>query len=118
MNTQSLGEAGEALAAAHLERLGYRILARRYRTRHGEIDIVAADGREIVFVEVKARGAGGDPWQNLHAVKQDQVRRMAAAWLADVEDRPFAHRLRFDAIGVVLDAGGGLLRLEHLEDAW
>ena len=52
---QSLGKLGEDLACAELERRGYAILARRYRTRFGEIDIVARDGETIVFVEVKAR---------------------------------------------------------------
>jgi hypothetical protein len=52
---QSLGHAGEDAACAELRRRGYTIVARRYRTRAGEIDIVARDGRTLVFVEVKAR---------------------------------------------------------------
>ncbi|HVL94791.1 MAG TPA: YraN family protein [Solirubrobacteraceae bacterium] len=116
---QELGRTGEELAAAHLERLGYRVLARRYRTRFGEIDLIVADERSIVFVEVKARRAGsGRPWDALGEAKQTQVRRMAAAWLMEVRDRPRAAELRFDAVGVTIDARGRLVALDHLEDAF
>lgn len=117
MSNQTIGAAGEEEAAAHLERLGYRILARRFRTRFGELDIVALDGGTIVFVEVKAR-RGGDPWAGLHDAKRAQVRRMAAAWLASSSPRPYAAGLRFDAVGVTFDAAGRLLCLEHLEGAF
>lgn len=117
MSNQTLGAAGEQAAAAHLERLGYRILARRFRTRFGELDLVACHEDTIVFVEVKSR-CGGDPWAGLHDAKRAQVRRMAAAWLACGADRPFAADLRFDAIGVTFDPAGRLLGLDHLEGAF
>ena len=115
-----LGRAAERLAAQHLERLGYAILARRHRTRFGELDLVAADNRTIVFVEVKTRREGGmtGVWDAITADKAAQVRRMAAAWLAQVTDRPRRVALRFDAVGVVLEARGELVRLDHLEDAF
>jgi putative endonuclease len=118
---KSLGARGEALAAAHLERLGYTVLARNHRTRYGELDLVLSDGaaRTIVFVEVKTRLLGsGDPWDNLHEAKRAQVRSMATAWLNEVRDRPWAADLRFDAIGVTLDSRGALVRLDHLEGAF
>jgi len=115
---QRLGRLGEDLAAAHLERLGYVIVARNHRTRHGEIDLVACDGRTLVVCEVKTRrGGGGSPWQSLHPRKQAQVRRMAGAYLADVQDRPRAPNVRLDAIGVVVDHRDRLIALEHLEGA-
>ena len=55
---------------------------------------------------------------NLHAKKQKQVRTMAAAWLAEVTDRPFGAELRFDAVGVTLDERGELVRLDHLQAAF
>ena len=114
-----LGRLGERLAAEHLERLGYRILARNHRTRFGELDLVVADDATIVFCEVKTRRAGsGGPWDALGERKRGQVRRMAAAWLNDVRDRPRASALRFDAVGVTLDARGELVRLDHLEGAF
>jgi putative endonuclease len=117
---KSLGARGEQLAAEHLERLGLRVLARNYRTRYGELDLVATDpgGAVIVFVEVKTRADGGEPWDSLHAGKREQVRSMASAWLAEVRDRPWAAELRFDAIGISLDARGELVRLDHLEGAF
>jgi putative endonuclease len=115
----ALGRRGEQLAAEHLERLGYRVLARNHRTRHGELDLVAARAGVLVFCEVKTRRTGsGEPWDGLHPAKRQQVRAMARAYLADVRDRPYARELRFDAIGVLLDGAGGLVRLEHLEGAF
>ncbi len=117
----ALGRLGEDLAARHFERLGYDVVARRHRTRFGELDLVAADRETLVFVEVKTRrtaDGGRGPWEALHERKRSQVRRMAAAYLADVQDRPRAVELRFDAIGVVIDARGRLVRLDHLEGAF
>jgi putative endonuclease len=114
-----LGHAGERLAAEHLERRGYAILARNHRTRHGELDLVACDGQRIVFCEVKTRRLGsGDVWDSLHDGKRQQVRRMAAAWLTEVTDRPWAAELRFDAVGVTVDARDRLVRLDHIEAAF
>jgi putative endonuclease len=113
------GRTGEAHAAAHLERLGYEVLARGFRTRFGELDLVALDGDTLVFAEVKTRRAGsGHPWDALGETKQRQVRSMAAAFLAEVRDRPRTHGLRFDAIGVVVDGQGALTALEHLQGAF
>jgi putative endonuclease len=115
-----LGDAGEELAAQHLLRRGFRILDRNYRTRWGELDIVAFDGTTIAFVEVKTRiaAAGRTPFESVHARKREQVRRMASSWLSDRVGRPFARVLRFDAIGVTLDRAGQLVALEHLECAF
>jgi putative endonuclease len=118
---QHLGRIGEDLALAHLERLGYELVARNHRTRWGEIDLVVYDDHALVFVEVKTRranGSGRGPWEALHERKRTQVRRMAAAFLADVQDRPRSTDLRFDAIGVVIDPRGDLVRLDHLEAAF
>ncbi|WP_210492743.1 YraN family protein [Patulibacter sp. SYSU D01012] len=114
------GRRGERLAREHLERLGLTILAERARTRWGEIDLVAHDDRAIVFCEVKTRVArgGGVPWSSLHERKRRQVRRLAAAWLAEHPGRPTGRDVRFDAIGVVLDPDGRLVRLDHVEAAF
>ena len=114
-----LGRAGEDIAAAHLVRLGYEVIARNHRTRFGELDVVAFDGETLVFCEVKTRRASpsASPWDALGPGKRRQVRTMAAAWLAETTDRPYAAELRFDAIGVVFDTRGKLLALDHVEDA-
>jgi putative endonuclease len=114
-----LGRAGERLAAEHLERRGFAILARNHRTRWGELDIVACDGQRIVFCEVKTRRAGtSGPFDGLRADQCRRLRRMAAAWLCETPDRPRVPELRFDAIGVTIDARGRLVALEHLENAF
>ena len=121
-----LGALGEELAVTHFERLGFRVVERNVRTREGEIDLIAFDGRVLVFAEVKtpARPAPGiesrrSPWTGCRPRQRVRIRRLARAWLADrPRERPRAAELRFDAVGVVVDARGRLLALEHLEDAW
>ena len=128
MDRRDLGRRGEQLAADHLTRRGFAILQRNYRTRLGEIDIVAFDGRTLVFCEVKSRrspaGGGrlgparGAPFDSLHPRKRAQVRRMASSWIHERFERPYAPVVRFDAIGVTFDGRGDLLALEHLEGAF
>lgn len=116
-----LGQVGEQIAADHLVHRGYRIVERNYRTRWGELDIVASDGRTLVFCEVKTRissRAGRDPLESVHPRKQIQLRRLAGRWLAERRDHPRAADLRFDAIGITLAPDGRLLRLDHLEAAF
>ena len=116
-----LGRLGEQLAAEHLMRRGFRILERNYRTRWGELDVVAFDGQVLAFCEVKTRRANPHvpaPFDSLHQRKRAQVRRMARRWLSECPDRPSATVLRFDAIGITVDRAGRLVRLEHLEGAF
>jgi putative endonuclease len=115
------GATGEHLAAQHLLRRGFDIVERNFRTRWGELDIIAFDGRTLVFCEVKCRRAAGpetDPLESVRGAKRAQVRRMAARWLVERRDRPRAEELRFDVIGVTLDGRGRLVRLDHLEGAF
>lgn len=117
--TKQLGRRGEELAAEHFERLGYEVIARNHRTRFGELDLVLADEETLVFCEVKTRRAGsGAPWDSLGEGKQSQVRSMAVAWLSQAQGRPRTSQLRFDAVGVILDAQGALVSLDHLEGAF
>lgn len=118
---QHLGRVGERFALEHLRRLGYRLLAQNHRTRFGELDLIVCDDVSIAFVEVKARrvsGRAGSALDAISAPKQRQVRRMAAAWLAETNDRPRSRELRFDVIGVTFDRDGKLVRLDHLEAAF
>jgi len=100
---QSLGIAGEDLACAELQRRGYAILDRRYRTRFGEIDIVARDGLAVMFVEVKARLTGefGGAAAALTAWKQRRVAEMARDYLArrNLHECP----CRFDVVAIDFD---------------
>ena len=116
---RDLGRTGEQAAARHLQRLGFDVLERNYRTRWGELDLIAYDGRTLVFCEVKARRTRhGQPLDAIRAAKQRRVRRMAMRWLTERSDRPHARELRFDAIGVTLDGRGQLVAVEHLEGAF
>ena len=116
-----LGQLGERLAAEHLARRGFRVLERNYRTRWGELDIVAFDGQTLAFCEVKTRTVsdrGIAPFDALQAGKRSRVRKMAGSWMRDRRRRPFAPTIRCDAIGVTVDRAGRLLALEHLEGAF
>jgi putative endonuclease len=116
-----LGRAGEQMAAEHLVRLGYEIVERNYRTRWGELDIVARTGSTLAFCEVKTRRAGGragGPFDAVGPGKQARVRKMAGRWLIDRRDRPYADVIRFDAIGVTVDGAGRLVELRHLQGAF
>jgi putative endonuclease len=109
---QALGKTGEDLAAAELERRGYAVLARRYRTRHGEIDIVARDDETLVFVEVKFR-VSGECGMAAEAVTRDKQRRlgsMAADYLARHDLSDVA--CRFDVVAIDGDV------LTVIEDAF
>ena len=95
------------------------MVERNYRTRAGEIDLIALDARALVFCEVKARRAGsGWPLESVRDGKRRQVRAMAREWLDQRRPRPYRPELRFDAIGVTLDGAGRLVALEHIERAF
>ena len=105
---QQIGTRGEDLAVAELERQGMSILARNWRCRAGEIDIVAldpADGPAVVFCEVKCRtGLGfGKPLESITYAKVRRLRQLAGEWLAQTDVA--VGRVRIDAIGVVMIRG-------------
>lgn len=112
-----LGIQGEALAARHLERLGWRILARNYRLGHKEIDLVARRGRLVAFVEVKTRArlVWGHPLLAIDGRKRLEIERVARSWLQRYGRR--GDEFRFDAIAIY-PGEDGELRVEHVEDAW
>ncbi|MET4782582.1 YraN family protein [Glaciihabitans sp. UYNi722] len=108
-----LGRRGEDVAAAALTAAGYLILDRNWRCPQGEIDIVAVDGDETVFVEVKTRSslAFGHPLEAITARKLARLRRLAAAWC---EAHPGNHdRIRIDAVAIIAPAVGQP-QVEHL----
>ena len=120
---RSLGALGERAAAEHLLRRGYEILERNFRTRSGELDLVARGNGCLVFCEVKTRvGRAADsplgPFAAVGPRKRAQLRRMAGQWLHARSPGYGAPHSRFDVIGVTVAAGGGVLSLEHLENAF
>ena len=122
---RTLGAQGELEAAQHLERLGHEILDRNFRTRYGELDVVTATRTCLVFCEVKTRTAGGrnGPATAVEAVgpeKRRRLRLMAREWfrLRGGGHERLPGGVRFDAIGVVLDARRQLVALDHVADAF
>jgi putative endonuclease len=113
----SLGRRGEALAAAHLEAAGYRILARNYRCPSGEVDLVADDGGCLVFVEVRTRRGNlwGTPEQSVTRAKQARLVRVAEQYLADHEAGDADWRI--DVVALDVDARGRVRRIEIVRDA-
>ena len=120
---QRTGQRAEELVAKRLAKAGWEIVERNVRTRYGELDIVARDGRALVFLEVKAgrEGAAFGPERPVLAVdarKQRRVRRLATAWMAERRDVPPYTDIRFDAVGVTFDRHGRPIDVEHIPGAF
>lgn len=117
------GRRGELAAAEHLEGLGWSIIARNVRTRHGEIDLVCRAPEALVFIEVKTLRSR-DPQAAERALesigprKRLQVRRLARDWLADNRPPPGCGELRFDAIGIAIGPDGRRTALAHVPAAF
>lgn len=116
--TQSKGLTGEAIAVAFLRRKKYAIVETRFRFLRGEIDIVARDGRTLVFVEVKMRtGRGfGRPEESVTPAKQRQIRKVAEGYL--LMRRPGDVACRFDVIAIRPAESGAGYAVEHFSDAF
>ena len=114
-----MGHAAEWRAVWRLRLGGYTILMRRYKTRLGEIDIVARRGNVLAFVEVKARAAAGaaEPECFVGAGQRRRVRRAALAWLA-AHPQPDVPDLRFDVVAVTHHGDEGGVDVRHLPDAF
>lgn len=117
MADRKLGERGEDAAAAYLERSGMTIVERNWRTKAGEVDIVALDGAEVVLVEVKTRRSvsAGTPEEAVTPAKQRRYRRLATEYLARIGNDDVA--LRFDVISILVIAEDRAL-LRHLRSAF
>ncbi len=110
------GRKGEELAVRFLTKAGYRIVERNYRCMFGEVDIVALDGRTIVFVEVKSRRTEnfGDPQLAVGKDKQEKISRIALNYLQ--EKRMTSRNARFDVVAVKMLPAGNTV--EHIRDAF
>lgn len=114
---QRFGRAGEDAAVEALRARGYRILERNVRLRRGELDVVAEEAGDLVFVEVKARRSAthGTPAEGVGARKQHALAQLAMAYLVR---RGLGERAcRFDVVEVWVEPAG-ILRVEVLRDAF
>lgn len=115
---EHLGKWGEEYAARYLNAIGYTICERNYRCgRYGEIDIIAKDSNTLIFVEVKTRRSRsyGAPEEAIHLRKQQQIRKLAEAYLAEFSEQ--YDGCRFDVICIEVQ-GNGHVRLRHLKNAF
>lgn len=113
-----LGRRGEEEAARHLRALGYRIVGRRERVLRGDIDIVALDGRTVVFVEVRSKSdtSHGHPAETVGPQKQRRIAELAGAYIRrhQLEDQS----VRIDVVAVTFAAAGGRPLVEHYQNAF
>jgi putative endonuclease len=121
MKTKLLGAFGEAYAAEYLRKKRCKILGMNYRCRKGELDIIARDGKQIVFVEVKLRKSRSfaEAKDYVDSGKQRKIRLAAEMWLysnnLSADDTDF----RYDIIEIYADeTGGGVTELNHIKGAF
>lgn len=116
-NSRFLGRSGEDTAARYLVKKGYSIVDRNYKSRFGEIDIIAANRQYIVFVEVKARknSDNGEAKEFVNYSKQNKIKNTALMWLSlnETELQP-----RFDVIEIYSSASFLDKKLNHIENAF
>lgn len=113
----ALGGSGERLAAGWLEARGFRVLARNWRCPNGELDLIAEEAGELVFVEVKTRRgiAHGAPEEAITASKRAHLVAAAESYLMEHqrEEQPW----RIDVVAVQLDGAGRLTDVRHYRSA-
>lgn len=116
-NHVETGRRGEELAARYLAEHGFRILQHRFRTRSGEIDLVAEEGEILAFIEVKTRSSAacGRPAEAVDRRKQSRLTRAAEVYLARTGQ--YEAVCRFDVVEV-WDEPGGECRIDHIRDAF
>ncbi|HXJ79555.1 MAG TPA: YraN family protein [Candidatus Methylomirabilis sp.] len=115
---RTTGIKGEEEAARFLTRSGYAILDRNVRTRAGEIDLVAKEGKTLVFVEVKTRREleGDPPQAGVHTRKQNRLAKLAHGYLKLKRIRQTP--CRFDVVAVIINDEGGVKAIRHIPNAF
>ena len=115
---RSLGQRGERAAERFVRRKGYKIVARRERGRLGEMDLVAVDGRTIVFIEVKTRTShsAGHPAEAVGPDKQQRLTRLALGYLK--RHGLLEHKARFDVVAVTWPDGARHPHIDHIQNAF
>jgi putative endonuclease len=116
------GAIGEQAAAEMLTRHGFEILTRNFRTKYGELDIVAIDRSTLVFCEVRTRvgrNAIAYALESIGPGKRIQLRKMAREWFRlSAAEAPVTRGTRFDAVAVAITRDGRVLSIEHVRDAF
>lgn len=126
-----IGQVGELAVRLDVTRKGWTVIDHNVRWRDGELDMIALDGRTLVFAEVKTLVARGEdrkpafsPFESITTSKQQRIRKLARRWLVDELQRQRRDQdlqiqaIRFDAFAVVVDRAHQVRSIEHLEDAF
>jgi len=113
-----LGRQAEDIALVFLKKRGFKIIDRNFRCRLGEIDIVAVDGREFVFVEVRSSNNSmfNDPSESITGFKINRLRNLALFWfnVHNAQD----YRMRFDVIAIVFNREAKGVEINHIKAAF
>lgn len=122
-NRQAIGRYGESLASNYLRRKGYKILGRNCRAKIGELDLIAAKGRTLVFVEVKTRTDAdfAEPFEAVDKKKRQKLLRLADGYLAYGGMRNLGTAFsdtRLDVISILMSREGAVKSLKHIRDAF
>jgi putative endonuclease len=114
--TQEFGELGERIAERWLKRKGWRLVQRRFRSGHRDIDLIVTRDDTVAFVEVKARRGAefGDPVEAVNWSKQKELARSASVWI-DRHGRA-SESYRFDVVGILVE--GERVRVRHVPNAF
>ena len=117
MHSRDIGALGEKIAAEYLTSLGYMIRERNFRSREGEIDIIAEKDDFLVFIEVRTRTSNsyGTPEESVTAQKKERLIDLAEAYIEDREDLPSSWRI--DVVAIELGPKRKVARLEIIENA-
>jgi len=118
VKSKKLGDLAEKLAARSLILKGYDILARKFRCRFGEIDIIALDRGTLAFIEVRSRSdeEHGLPYETINHVKKRRIRKVAT--LFQMKYDLLERDSRFDCVSVIFDKIGNLKDIEIIKDAF
>lgn len=110
------GQVGELAALHYIENLGYRILAKNWRYKHLEVDLIAMDGPVLLFIEVKTRRSSshGLPHEAVNYQKQQQLDRAANLYISYIKHQG---EIRFDIVSVLIDSSNKY-KIEHIKDAF
>jgi len=118
VGNKELGDLGEEHAARSLALNGYSIIARKFRCRFGEIDIIAMDKGTLVFIEVRSRSDEeyGLPYETINHVKKQHIRKVAVTF--QLKYGLLDHDSRFDCVSVIFEKNGNLKNIELIKDAF
>ncbi len=121
-NEHALGRLGESLAADYLRRKGYRIIGRNYKSKIGELDLIAAKDQTLVFVEVKTRSGitVGEPYEAVDRKKRQKLLKLADGYLTYggiTNLSSLFQDTRIDVISILMSNDGRIKNLEHIRNA-